>query len=63
MHVINKIDNFFFHQLSDKETLEVGEGFSWDTEFHLPSTRSGEISSDDDDNDDDEKVCSSTFTL
>lgn len=42
-------------QIPAKETLEVGEGFSWDNEFHLPSLKKGEISSDESDDDLDEK--------
>ena len=37
-----------------KDTLEVG-GLSWNNEFHLPSLRQGEISSDDSDDDNDDK--------
>ena len=37
-----------------KDTLEVG-GLSWNNEFHLPSLRQGEISSDDSDDDTDDK--------
>ncbi|XP_053407461.1 protein RRP5 homolog [Mercenaria mercenaria] len=42
-------------QVSEKPVLEVGDGFSWDTDFKLPSLKQGEISSDDSDDEGTEK--------
>lgn len=41
--------------------MELADGFSWDTEFSLPSLKKGEISSDDSDDDTDTKVVITHF--
>lgn len=41
--------------------MELAGGFSWDTEFSLPSVRKGEISSDDSDDDTNTKVVITLF--
>ena len=50
-------------QTSEKSVLQLSSGFSWDTEFTLPSgDQQGEISNDDSDNEQDD-VSYSTFII
>ncbi|XP_060588543.1 protein RRP5 homolog [Ruditapes philippinarum] len=42
-------------QVSEKPVLDLGQGFSWDTEFKLPSQKQEDISSDDSADEDSQK--------